>query len=97
MDGSISLGKNLGENKSEQKKESLERQALLYMDVQEKSEWGPGASRVKITEKNIPGRSNGRCKGLNERTDLEFSRDKVKEVVFYSEFGGNHREVLAEE
>lgn len=52
---------------------------------------------MKITEKNFPGRSNGRCKGLNERTDLEFSRDKVKEVVFYSEFGGNHREVLAEE
>ena len=52
---------------------------------------------MKITGKNIPGRSNGRCKGLNERTDLEFSRDKVKEVVFYSEVSGDHGEVLAGE
>lgn len=52
---------------------------------------------MKITGKNIPGRSNGRRKGLNERTGLEFSRDQVKEVVVYSEFSGNHGGVLAGE
>lgn len=39
---------------------------------------------MKTTDSNIVGRGNGRCKGPNERTDLECSRDRVKELLFYS-------------
>lgn len=93
MDGREEGGKEDSAHESTQEKTNQQngtRMGWALLPAGEKPEWRQEVGHVKITGKDIPSRDNGRCRGLSERTDLEFPRDRVKEFVLYSSSVGNH-------